>query len=449
MSDLKIIRPDSLGECNYDSPLTGSISRFYQNEGIARDYRTKDLGSLENISDIDYFELAGPRGKLFFNPAETTVGIVTCGGLCPGLNDVIRALTFCSLESYGVKKVLGFQYGFEGLVAKYYHYPIELNTDNTDEIHEKGGTILKSSRGRQDDDEVIDTLVHYGVNILFTIGGDGTQRGSRDLVKRLRERNIPIGIVGIPKTIDNDINVVQRSFGFETAVESTWDIVTNAHAEAKAFRNGVGLVKLMGRESGWIAASAALANSNVNFCLVPEIPFDLHGPNGFLEHLKTRLQRKQHAVVVVAEGAGQQLLPNSDGADRSGNKKLGDIGTYMRDAVTEYFKAEKMEINVKYFDPGYNIRARRANANDSMYCLRLGSNAVHAAMAGLTHMIVGMHNDRLVHLPIPLIGERKVIDPQSWFWQTALQATHQPGCMSNYGETCSELMNKPESSTDT
>ncbi|QHI69207.1 ATP-dependent 6-phosphofructokinase [Tichowtungia aerotolerans] len=431
MNDPKIIRPDSLGECKYDSPLKGSISRFYQNEGVARAFRTKDLGALENISDIEFFELAGPREKIFFNPEETTVGIVTCGGLCPGLNDVIRALTFCSLESYGVKKVLGFQYGYEGLVAKYYHYPMELNTENTDEIHEKGGTILKSSRGRQSDDDVIDTLVHYGVNILFTIGGDGTQRGSRDIVNRLKERNIPIAVVGIPKTIDNDINVVQRSFGFETAVEATWDIITNAHSEAKAYRNGVGLVKLMGRESGWIAASATLANSNVNFCLVPEVPFDLYGENGFLTHLKHRLQRKQHAVVVVAEGAGQQLLENVNGVDKSGNKKLGDIGVFMRDAIQEYFTQEKMEINVKYFDPSYTIRARRANANDSMYCLRLGSNAVHAAMAGMTNMIVGMHNDRLVHLPIPLIGERKVIDPQSWFWQTVLQATHQAGNMLN------------------
>lgn len=431
MSGPKIIRPDSLGECKIDSPLKGAISRFYENEGIACGSRTKDLCSLENISDIEFFELAGPREKIYFTPEETTVGIVTCGGLCPGLNDVIRALTFCSLEGYGVKKVIGFQYGYEGLVAKYYHYPMDLNTDNTDEIHEKGGTILKSSRGRQDDDDVIDTLIHYGVNILFAIGGDGTQRGSRDLVNRLRERNLPIAVVGIPKTIDNDINVVQRSFGFETAVEATWDIITNAHSEAKAFRNGVGLVKLMGRESGWIAASATLANSNVNFCLVPEVPFDLYGPNGFMEHLKERLQRKKHAVVVVAEGAGQHLLDAAGGQDKSGNKKLGDIGVFMRDAIQEHFAAENMEVNMKYFDPGYNIRARRANANDSMYCLRLGNNAVHAAMAGLTNMIVGLHNDRLVHLPIPLIGERKVIDPHGWFWQTILQSTHQPSSMLN------------------
>ncbi len=429
MAEPKIIRTDTLGEPTLDSPLKGQISRFYNNEAIACNDRTKDLTSLENIADIEYFELAGPREKLFFNPKEVTVGIVTCGGLCPGLNDVIRALTFCALESYGVKRVLGFKYGYEGLVAKYYHYPSELTTDNTDEIHEKGGTILKSSRGAQDTGDIIDTLVHYHVNILFTIGGDGTQRGARDIVEEVKKRNLPIAVVGIPKTIDNDVSLIQRSFGFETAVEATWEIITNAHSEAKAYRNGVGLVRLMGRESGWIAASAALANSNVNFCLVPEVPFDLHGENGFLSVLKERLQKKEHAVVVVAEGAGQHLFEASSNKDKSGNKRLEDIGILLKEEINSHFKAEGMEINVKYFNPSYNIRSRRANANDSMYCLRLGGNAVHAAMAGKTNMIVGLHHDRLVHLPIPMIGERKTIDPQSWFWQTVLQATHQPAEM--------------------
>ncbi|VGO21812.1 ATP-dependent 6-phosphofructokinase [Pontiella sulfatireligans] len=431
MAEAKIIRADTLGEPNYDSPLKGQINRFYNGEAVACNDRTKDFADLESIDDIDYFELAGPREKLFFNPKNVTVGIVTCGGLCPGLNDVIRALTFCSLQSYGVKRVLGFKYGYEGLVAKYYHYPIELTTDNTDEIHEKGGTILKSSRGAQDTDEIINTLIHYGVDILFTIGGDGTQRGARDIVEGVKKRNLPIAVVGIPKTIDNDIDLIQRSFGFETAVEATWDIITNAHSEAKAYRNGVGLVNLMGRESGWIAASASLANSNVNFCLVPEVPFDLHGPNGFLQHLKTRLQNKEHAVVVVAEGAGQNLFDALLGTNKSGNKNLNDIGILLKNEINAYFKAENMEANVKYFDPSYNIRSRRANANDSMYCLRLGNNAVHAAMAGKTNMIVGLHHDRLIHLPIPMVGARKTIDPQSWFWQTVVQATHQPAQMAN------------------
>jgi len=431
MNTPKIIKADTLGPATFDSPLKGQISRFYNGEAVACHDRTQDLSQLENIGDIEYFELAGPREKLFFNPKDVTVGIVTCGGLCPGLNDVIRALTFCSLESYGVKRVLGFKYGYEGLVAKYYHYPIELTTDNTDEIHEKGGTILKSSRGAQDTEEIIDTLVHYGVNILFTIGGDGTQRGARDIVEGVKKRNLPISVVGIPKTIDNDVSLIQRSFGFETAVEATWDIITNAHSEAKAYRNGVGLVRLMGRESGWIAASAALANSNVNFCLVPEVPFDLHGPNGFLAHLKNRLRIKEHAVVVVAEGAGQDLFDAELGTNKSGNKNLSDIGLLLQDEIKKSFKADGTEVNVKYFDPSYQIRSRSAHANDSMYCLQLGNNAVHAAMAGNTNMIVGMHHDRLVQLPIPLIGGRKVIDPQSWFWQTVLQATHQPANLVN------------------
>ncbi len=432
MENLNVHRADTLGEATHDSPLKDQLFRFYAGEAIACMDRTKELTALEKIQDIDYFELAGPREKLFFNPKDVTVGIVTCGGLCPGLNDVIRALTFCSLESYGVKRVLGFKYGYEGLVAKYYHYPIELTTDNTDEIHERGGTILKSSRGRQDDDEIINTLVHYGVNILFTIGGDGTQRGSRDIVAKLKERNLPIAVVGIPKTIDNDIDLIQRSFGFETAVESTWEIITNAHNEARAYRNGVGLVNLMGRESGWIAASAALANSAVNFCLVPEVPFELHGPNGFLEVLEKRLKRKEHAVVVVAEGAGQHLFDAiKKSTDKSGNQRLQDIGDLLNDEINAHFAKKGLEVNVKYFDPSYNIRSRRANANDSMYCLRLGNNAVHAAMAGCTNMIVGLHHDRLVHLPISMIGERKNIDPKGWFWQTVLQATHQPAQLIN------------------
>ena len=431
MTKLKIIKTDTLGKATFNSPLKGKVSRFYNGEAVARQDRSYELSSLENISDIEYFELAGPREKLFFNPKEVTVGIVTCGGLCPGLNDVIRALTFCALESYGVKRVLGFKYGYEGLVAKYYHYPIELTTDNTDEIHEKGGTILKSSRGAQETDDIIDTLVHYGVNILFTIGGDGTQRGARDIVEGVKKRNLPISVVGIPKTIDNDVSLIQRSFGFETAVEATWDIITSAHSEAKASRNGIGLVRFMGRESGWIAASATLGNSNVNFCLVPEIPFDLHGANGFLAQLKKRLRQKEHAVVVVAEGAGQQLFKQKKGADNSGNKNLNDIGLLLQEEINNYFKAEGMEVNIKYFDPSYIIRSRRADANDSMYCLRLGSSAVHAAMAGHTNMIVGLHHDCLVQLPINLIGERKTIDPQSWFWQTVLQATHQPAHMVN------------------
>jgi 6-phosphofructokinase 1 len=428
----RIIPVDTLGEGKHVSPFKDKRQRLYNDEdGVIRNALARDIAPDASTDELEFFQLAGAREKLFFNPKKTTIGIVTCGGLCPGLNDVIRAVTFCALEGYGVKRVLGFQYGYEGLVAKYFHPPVELTTDNTDDIHEKGGTMLKSSRGQQDTQEIVHTLKHYKVDILITIGGDGTLRGSRDIQEEIEKEGLKIAVIGVPKTIDNDISLVERSFGFETAVESAWSVINCAHAEAKAVRHGVGLVRVMGRESGWIAASSSIANSNVNFCLIPEVPFDLDGPNGFYEQLRKRLERKDHAVVVVAEGAGQNLLEHHAALDKSGNKVLGDIGVFLKDGMKQWFAEKNCEVNVKYFDPSYSIRSTPANANDSEYCLLLGYNAVHAGMAGKTNMIVGLHNHRLVHLPIPMIGERKQVDPDRWTWQTVLQATRQPANMVN------------------
>jgi 6-phosphofructokinase 1 len=429
MDNLKRIEIAKLGEASITSPI--SRRRFYNGEGVIRQTDIKTLQMLEEGAELEFFELAGPRKRIYFNPAETTIGIVTCGGLCPGLNDVIRAITFCAIDGYGVKKVLGFQYGYEGLVAKYYESPIDLNTTNTDDIHEKGGTILKSSRGRQDIGEMVNTLIHYGINILFTIGGDGTLTGASLIAKEIERRNLKISVIGIPKTIDNDISQVDRSFGFQTAVEAACPVIMEAHTEAQSYRNGVGLVKLMGRHSGAIASMASLSNSAVNFCLIPEVDFELEGPNGFLKHLKERLKRKSHVVIVVAEGAGQTLLKQSAETDKSGNLRLADIGTFLRDQINASFKADGLEVNVKYFDPSYSIRSRPANAADSAYCLMLGNNAVHAAMAGKTDMILGLHKDSLIHLPISMIGRGKKIDPDGWQWQAVLQSTHQPAEMTN------------------
>jgi len=431
MSNLKIIRPESLGEGSYHSPYADITHNFFNGAGVAIYNELKDLQQYEKIDDIECYELAGAREKLFFNPSETTAGIVTCGGLCPGLNDVIRAITFCCLEGYNIKRVLGFLYGYEGLVPRYYHQPVELTCDGTDDIHERGGTILKSSRGYQPESEIVNTLEHYGVDILFTIGGDGTQRGARDIVQEIKKREKPISVIGIPKTIDNDISCIQRSFGFETAVDEAWRVINAAHAESKAYRNGIGLVKLMGRNSGWIATSSTLANSNVNFCLIPEVPFELGGENGFLKHLEDRLDRRGHAVIVMAEGAGQDLVPDSGETDKSGNRRLSDTGVFLQNAIENHFGNKDKEVNLKYFDPSYSIRSQPANARDSEYCLVLGNGAVHAGMAGKTNMIVGLHQDKLVNIPISQLGSRKVVNPDSWTWQAVLQATHQPANMNN------------------
>lgn len=433
----KITPVDTLGECRYESPFKTNRQRFFtDNDGVIRPTLTEEIEGASSIDELEFFQSAGIREKLYFKPEKVTVGIVTCGGLCPGLNDVIRAITFCAIEGYGVKRVLGFQYGYEGLVARYFHQPVELDTENTDDIHEKGGTVLRTSRGQQDTREIVHTLKHYKVDILITIGGDGTLRGARDIYQEVTAQGLDIAVVGIPKTIDNDISLVERSFGFETAVEGAWDTINCAHAEAKAFRRGVGLIKLMGRESGWIAASASIANSNVNFCLIPEEPFDLDGPNGFFEHLLHRLEYKDHAVVVVAEGAGQHLIPHAgEETDESGNVRLADIGFFLRGKMKQWFTEKGEEVNIKYFDPGYSIRSTPANANDSEYCLLLGNNALHAGMAGKTNMIVGLYNHRLVHLPIPMIGERKQVLPDGWVWQTVIQSTRQPASMINEGKT--------------
>ena len=438
---MKLIPIDSLGECRFPSPLIERGLRFYNDEGIARHVRDIHLSAGESPGEMECFELAGAREKLYFNPRETTVGIVTCGGICPGLNDVIRAITFCAIEEYHVKRVLGFNYGYEGLVAKYYHQPLELTTDSTDEIHEKGGTILKTSRGPQPTLEIVQTLVHYGVDILFTIGGDGTQRGAAEIAAEIARRGLKTAIIGIPKTIDNDIQNVERTFGFQTAVETASQIITSAHAEAKSVHNGVGLVKVMGRNSGWIAAAAALANSNVNFCLIPEVPVDFDGPNGFFHHLEKRLNQKDHAVIVVAEGTGQDLFAGGEQHDKSGNKKLGDIGAWMRDEMTRHFSEKGDEINVKYFDPSYFIRSTPANATDSQYCLGLGYNAVHAGMAGKTNLVISSHCDRLIHVPITMISGGRLVEPNGWLWQMVLQTLNQSANMRNPGQVANSSEN--------
>ena len=381
------------------------------------------------------FESAGPRRTIFFEPKRLTAGIVTCGGLCPGQNDVIRSLVLTLIYAYGVERILGFQYGYAGL-APGAPPPVELSKQIVDQLHEQGGTLLASSRGAQDPAEMVDTLVRQEVGLLFTVGGDGTLRGAAAICEEIGKRGLPIAVVGVPKTIDNDLGWIERSFGFATAVDEARRAIAAAHSEARGAWNGIGLVKLMGRHSGFIAAHACLSRSDVNFCLVPEVPFDLGGDNGFLRALERRIEERRHAVILVAEGAAQDLMRDDCEVERdpSGNVRLKDVGPFLKREIASHFEGRQTEITIKYIDPSYMVRSCPANAVDSELCLMLGQHAVHAGMAGRTNMLVGSWNQRFTHVPIALAVERRrQIDPEGELWQRVLEATGQHACMTEAG----------------
>lgn len=433
MSDFSVT---ALGTCSLPSPI--KLSNV-AGDRIANYIRDTDLvrydvhASAENIADPrQFFEKAGPREKIYFAPRHVHAAIVTCGGLCPGLNDVIRSVVRCLWYRYGVRRISGIQFGYRGLLPEFGYDIKPLDPDVVDDIHKLGGTVLGSSRGQGERTaEIVDSLERLNINILFTIGGDGTQKGSLAIADEIEKRGLKISTIGIPKTIDNDLLFVDRSFGFDTAVGEASKAVTAAHTEAHSTVNGVGLVKLMGRESGFIAVHTVLAVHEVNFVLIPEVDFDLEGQNGLFVRLEQRLKERNHAVIVVAEGAGQKYVTGK-GTDASGNKKLGDIGIFLKEAINEHFKAKGMEINMKYIDPSYLIRSSPANPSDSVYCDRLGSNAVHAAMAGKTKIIIGMVNNEFVHIPTAIaIVQRNKVEPESSLWRDAVEATRQPLSMLN------------------
>lgn len=413
-----------LGEPRIPSPIKATYSVKEGERVLYHASLSEARAFFENGKDAPSFERAGPREKIYFDPAKVKCGIVTCGGLCPGLNSVIRAIVLCLHHSYGVKTVFGFPYGYEGLTYRYGHRPVDLTPASVDRIHEQGGTILGSSRGNQDIGEMVDTLEQMNIGILFTLGGDGTLRGASAICEEIERRKLKIAVIGVPKTIDNDISYIQRSFGFATAVSEAGSAISSAHTEAQGARNGIGLVKLMGRESGFIAAFAALAYSDVNFCLIPEVPFTLER---FFTALGERLKRRGHAVIVVAEGAGQDLLEKTGERDASGNVRFRDIGLFLRDEIQAHFKRTGTEISLKYIDPSYTIRSIPADANDSAFCLMLGQNAVHAGMSGRTDMVVGFWANEFTHVPIPMAtSARKKMDPEGWVWNSVVSITGQP-----------------------
>jgi len=430
---------EELGTATVPSPIQMSkvqgdkAANYVTNDRFVRLSSFIIPGEQPFVEKNQVLERAGPRENIYFTPKHVHAGIVTCGGLCPGINDVIRSIVRCLSTRYGVTRITGIRYGYLGFLPEYQYGVKQLDADVVDDIHKLGGTFLGSARGGgREVVQIVDTMEKLNLNMLFVVGGDGTQRGTLDIAEEVQKRNLKIALIGIPKTVDNDFALIDRSFGFNTAVAEAVKVVSAAHVEAVSAINGIGLVKVMGRDSGFIAAHTALASHEVNFVLIPEVPFNLEGYNGFLSHLEDRIKKRKHAVIVVAEGALQDQLLKEKKFDAGGNVKMVDVGVYIRSRIIKHFEEQNMEINLKYIDPSYAIRSAPANPDDSIYCERLGNAAVHAAMAGKTKIIIGLVNNRFVHLPIKMvISHRNKVNPESSLWRDTLDATHQPPLMVN------------------
>ncbi|KAJ3686435.1 hypothetical protein LUZ61_015599 [Rhynchospora tenuis] len=413
-----------------DNPAYSVVKQYFVD---VDDTVSQKIVVQQNSKKGTHFRRAGPREKVYFESDEVQACIVTCGGLCPGLNTVVRELVCALFDIYGVTKILGIKGGYKGF---YSCNTIELTPKKVNDIHKRGGTILGTSRGGHDTVKIVDAIQDRGINHVYIIGGDGTQKGAAMIYEEIQRRGLKVAVVGIPKTIDNDIEVIDKSFGFDTAVEEAQKAIYAAHVEAESHENGIGLVKLMGRNSGFIAMYATLASRDVDCCLIPESPFHLEGEGGLLEFIEKRLKENGHMVIVVAEGAGQDLIADSlrnTNHDASGNKLLLDVGLWLSEKIKEHFSGKKkMRVNLKYIDPTYMIRAVPSNASDNIYCTLLAHSAVHGAMAGYTGFTVGSVNGRHAYIPYHRITEKqKKVVITDRMWARLLSSTNQPSFLSH------------------
>ena len=431
-ADLEV---EILGPCRHPSPLWARLSpaamHYVGNADrvLLDDRLSRAAEYAGDASKTPAFELAGPRDRIFFDPKRLRCGIVTCGGLCPGINNVIRGLVLELTQGYGVEDIIGFRYGYSGLAEKNGHDLVKLTPAFVSAIHHDGGTALGTSRGDQDPKQIVDRLSDLDVGVLFVIGGDGTLRGAMTLVAEIARRGLPIGVIGVPKTIDNDIHFIDRSFGFETAYSAAVDVVRGAHVEALGAENGIAIVKLMGRHSGFIACHAAIASTDVDAVLIPEVPLRFDGDGGILSFIEEKLRKDAHALIVVAEGAGQELFSSEaePETDPSGNVRLRDVGVALRERIAAHFRREGVGVTLRYVDPSYHIRSVPASSTDSLYCSNLARHAVHAAMAGNTSMLIGRWHGRFVHVPMPLATRfRKQVDTGGDLWMAVVESTGQP-----------------------
>ena len=416
----------SLGPSSVPSPLRldryGSLeSTFVHDNMYYQDPIEMEEG---NAGPIRLFEKAGPRKHLFFEPAKAKVAIVTCGGLCPGMNNVIRSVYVQLHYHYGVPAVLGIRTAF--LVFLRSCQPAHVAEFGNGEQHPPEGWHPAGNIARAGQPDIVVDFLQAPTS-AFSSPSAATARSAARIAwrKKCGGAISNISIIGIPKTIDDDVQYVNRSFGYFTAVDKAKEVIDSAHVEARCVLNGISIVKVMGRDSGFIAAGATLASQEVNFTLVPEVPFTLEGEGGLLSVLHRRLLERRHAVIVVAEGAGQELLPHSEERDASGNRIHRDIGLFLRESIKDYFVAQRMGVVVRYLDPSYYIRSVPASTVDSVLCDSFARHAVHAAMAGKTDMIVGLQHGVFIHVPIPMAThKRKRLSNEEW--AAVVTATGQP-----------------------
>ena len=416
----------TLGKCDIPSPLPGA-SAFAENPNIVLNIDELLTGGMSGPQPLS-FEMAGPRRNLYFDPRNTRCAIVTCGGLCPGINDVIRAIVMTASQVYNIPSVLGVRFGFQGFLNASDEElgVVELTPDRVCHIHEFGGSILGSTYGYggQTPKDIVNALERLNVNVLFAIGGDGTMHNALELQQEVARRGRKLSIIGFPRTIDNDIAFIPQSFGFETAVSKATEAIRCAYTEASSLPNGIGIVKIMGRQSGFIAANAALTFRNVNFVLVPEVPFSITGEKGIVPAVEQVLRQHGEAVIVVAEGVGPNVVDGPYPQD------YGDgVVNAIRSAIKKHMAAKGIDCTIKYIDPSYMIRAVPAAANDRRYCGFLGQHGVHAAMAGKTGMAVAKMRDKFVHLPLDLVTRRRRLSTSSDLWRSVLEMTGQGDSM--------------------
>ena len=212
-----------IGQARIDSPVQMSktygdkiVNYVREDEYILYDVKSKKgAGASQGRFNLLSSESRSPGKNLFPSRSCARGGCKPCGGLCPGLNNVIRSVVRTLWYQYGVRRITGIRNGYRGFLPQY-NLPIkELNPDVVDDIHYMGGTILGSSRGGANIEEIVDAIERLNLNMLFTIGGDGTTKGALAIAAEIEKRNLKVAVIGIPKTIDNDLSFIQRSFGFE------------------------------------------------------------------------------------------------------------------------------------------------------------------------------------------------------------------------------------------